>query len=198
MKFPQRWKYSVGLNYLQMTWENFTVFESGYCTMQQRELYLFFCCAFHQWSRFLSGLYRHRFWRLEANISGDIPQGIERTFRWWKDFEQRVRTGGLIESGLGKDRDTYKLKSLCLTYQALRYENVWVSGCIDPRILDLSTSWRWVASFTPRLLYPQEKIPHYPLDRRLCEPQNQSGHCGEENILDPTGTWIPTPRPSSP
>jgi hypothetical protein len=25
---------------------------------------------------------------------------------------------------------------------ALRYEEVWGSGCIDPRILDLGTSWR--------------------------------------------------------
>jgi hypothetical protein len=38
---------------------------------------------------------------------------------------------------------------LCLTNQALRHEGIWWSGCIDPHFLDLGTSWRWVASFTP-------------------------------------------------
>jgi hypothetical protein len=32
--------------------------------------------------------------------------------------------------------------SLCLTDYALRHEGVWGSGCIDPRFLDLGTSWR--------------------------------------------------------
>jgi hypothetical protein len=35
-----------------------------------------------------------------------------------------------------------KAKSLCLTNQALRHEDVWGSECIDPRILNLGTSWR--------------------------------------------------------
>jgi hypothetical protein len=30
---------------------------------------------------------------------------------------------------------------------------------IDPRSLDLGTSWRWVDSFTPRPLYPRRKGP---------------------------------------
>jgi hypothetical protein len=34
--------------------------------------------------------------------------------------------------------------SLYLTNSALRNEDVWRSGCIDPRFLDLDTSWRWV------------------------------------------------------
>jgi hypothetical protein len=29
-----------------------------------------------------------------------------------------------------------------------------MSLCIDPRNLDLGTSWRWVVSFTPRPFYP--------------------------------------------
>jgi hypothetical protein len=33
----------------------------------------------------------------------------------------------------------------------------WGSGGIAPRILELSTIWRWVVSFTPRPLYPQGK-----------------------------------------
>jgi len=40
-------------------------------------------------------------------------------------------------------------------------------GGIAPRILDLSTRRRWVVSFTPRPLYPQQKIPQYPFDRRM-------------------------------
>jgi hypothetical protein len=32
--------------------------------------------------------------------------------------------------------------SLCLSYYALRHEGVWESGCIDPRFLDLGTSWK--------------------------------------------------------
>jgi hypothetical protein len=36
---------------------------------------------------------------------------------------------------------------------------MWGSGCIDPRILNFSTSWRWVASFTPWVLYLLGKSP---------------------------------------
>jgi len=32
----------------------------------------------------------------------------------------------------------------------------------------------------PQLLYPQEKNPPYPLDRRLGGPQSQSGDGGKE------------------
>jgi hypothetical protein len=59
------------------------------------------------------------------------------------------------------------------------------------RILALGTSWRWVVSFTPRPLYPRG-------ERRLGGPQNRSGRRGEEKILDPTGTRIPTPLSCSP
>jgi hypothetical protein len=72
------------------------------------------------------------------------------------------------------------------------------SGYIDSHFLDFVTRWRLVVSFTPQLLYPQWKSPWYPLDRRLGGPQSQSGRCGEEKILDPTGTQTPTPRLSSP
>jgi hypothetical protein len=44
--------------------------------------------------------------------------------------------------------------SLCLTNWALRHEEVWESGCIGPRVLDLGTGW-WVVSFTTLLLYPR-------------------------------------------
>jgi hypothetical protein len=36
---------------------------------------------------------------------------------------------------------------------------------MDPRIVDLSTSWRRMVSFTSRPIYPRGKSPRYPLDR---------------------------------
>jgi hypothetical protein len=55
----------------------------------------------------------------------------------------------------------------------------------------------WLASRPGRFI-PEEKEPQYPFDRRLGEPQSQSGGCGEEKILDPTRTGTPTPLSSSP
>jgi hypothetical protein len=55
------------------------------------------------------------------------------------------------------------------------------SGCIDPHFLDLGTSWRRVANFTPRPLYPRGKSPQYPSDRRLGGPQSRSGQFGENS-----------------
>jgi hypothetical protein len=48
---------------------------------------------------------------------------------------------------------------------------IWRNGWIDPRVLDLSTSLRWVVSCTPRPLYSRGKIPLYPLDRRVGGPK---------------------------
>jgi hypothetical protein len=48
-----------------------------------------------------------------------------------------------------RDSNSIKMTPLCLTIEALCYEDVWGSGCIDPRFLDLSTNWRLVVSFTP-------------------------------------------------
>jgi hypothetical protein len=73
--------------------------------------------------------------------------------------------------------------SLCLTNYALRHEGVWGSGCIDPRILYIGTSWRLVLNFTPRPLYPRGKSPRYPLDRRLGGPQSLPGCCEEKKNL---------------
>jgi hypothetical protein len=56
----------------------------------------------------------------------------------------------------------------------------WRIGDVAPRILDLGTRWRWVISFKSRLLYPQEKSPLYPLDKRLGGPQSRSGRGGEQ------------------
>jgi hypothetical protein len=43
-----------------------------------------------------------------------------------------------------------------------------------------------------------EKSPWYQLDRKLSEPQSQSGRRGGEKILQPTGTRTLIPRSSNP
>jgi len=40
-------------------------------------------------------------------------------------------------------------------------------------------------AFTPGPLYLQEKIPRYPLDRRLGGPQSRSGRGDEEKNSQP-------------
>jgi hypothetical protein len=69
-------------------------------------------------------------------------------------------------------------------------------GCIDRRILDLGTSWRWVVSFKHRPLYRGWKSHRNALDRRLGRSQNRSGPHGEKTNPAPTWARIPTPRPS--
>jgi hypothetical protein len=54
-----------------------------------------------------------------------------------------------------------------------------------PCILELGTWWRWLISFTPWPLYPQEKRPCYLLNRRLGGTQSWSGHGGEEKNSQP-------------
>jgi hypothetical protein len=44
---------------------------------------------------------------------------------------------------------------------------------------------RWMVSFTPRLLCPQEKSPWNPQDRRLGGPQSRSGGGDEERNSQP-------------
>jgi hypothetical protein len=48
--------------------------------------------------------------------------------------------------------------SLCFNW-APCHEGILRGGDIAPRILDLSTRWRWVVSFMPQLLYPRERTP---------------------------------------
>jgi hypothetical protein len=52
------------------------------------------------------------------------------------------------------------------------HEDVWGSRGTVPYILNFGPRWEWVVRFTFRPLYPQEKSPLYPLDRRLGGPQN--------------------------
>jgi hypothetical protein len=63
-------------------------------------------------------------------------------------------------------------------------------------ILDLSTRWRGVVSFTSRPLYLWGKSPWYSLDGRLGGPQTQCQRCEvEKNLLPLPGI---KPWPSSP
>jgi hypothetical protein len=75
--------------------------------------------------------------------------------------------------------------SLCLTkHHAMKA--YWGSEGIAPHtFFDLGTRWRWIVSFTLRLLYPQGKRLWYPLDRRLGGPQSRSGRGGEEKVASP-------------
>jgi hypothetical protein len=74
----------------------------------------------------------------------------------------------------------------------------WGSEGIAPLILDLGTRWRWVVSFTTRLLYPQGNSPRYPLDRRLGRPQSRSGRGGEQKNSQPlTGLEPPIIQPTA-
>jgi hypothetical protein len=66
-----------------------------------------------------------------------------------------------------------------------RHEYVDVSGVIAPRILNFSTRWSWVVSFTHRPLYPQGKSPRYSLDRRLDGHQSRFARGGEGKNFQP-------------
>jgi hypothetical protein len=97
---------------------------------------------------------------------------------------QKLWYSGIRSVPYQKGKNVKKPKlSLCLTNQTLRHEYVWGNGCINPRILELCTSWRWVVSFTSRSQYPRRKSPRYPLDRRLDGHQNRSGRRGKEKNL---------------
>jgi hypothetical protein len=54
-----------------------------------------------------------------------------------------------------------------LTNRALRSEDIWESWCINPHILYLDASWRWVVSYKLRLLYTWEKSFRCLLDSWL-------------------------------
>jgi hypothetical protein len=87
---------------------------------------------------------------------------------------------------LKKNMSHVKLKlSLCFNWAPLHGG---VLGSGDIRLhsfFDLGIRWRWVVSFTPRLLYPHGKSPWYPLDRRLGGSQSRSGRGGEEKNSQP-------------
>jgi hypothetical protein len=53
----------------------------------------------------------------------------------------------------------------------LRHEDVWRRGCLNPRFLDLSTSWKWVVRRIV-LFIPEEISPPVRPGRRLGAPQS--------------------------
>jgi hypothetical protein len=73
--------------------------------------------------------------------------------------------------------------------EALRHENVWGTRGIVLRILNLSTIWRWMVSFTPLPLYPRRKGP----DRSLGGLWIWYGRGGEESYPFITAAGSRTP-----
>jgi hypothetical protein len=124
-------------------------------------------------------------------------------FQIWRHIRGNFNFPVDVYVGLSKHLKSLTLGEKC---EWLRYmwkgkifpKDIWGSECIDQYFLDLGISRRWVVSFTLRPLYPRGESPRYPLDRRPGGRQSWSGQRGEQKILDPIGTWTPTPRLSSP
>jgi hypothetical protein len=80
-----------------------------------------------------------------------------------------------------------------------RQKDIWGSGGIPARILNLGAIWRWGVSFTLRPLYHRLKSPQFGLDRRLGGPQNRSGRVDwRENFPAPAGNRTRQHRLSNP
>jgi len=72
------------------------------------------------------------------------------------DSEQSavLRNVGIIPHGLTGSQFRESRLEMCIYMfrPNIRHEDVWGSGGIAPRILNLCIRWRWVVSFTPRPL----------------------------------------------
>jgi hypothetical protein len=51
-------------------------------------------------------------------------------------------------------------------FSTMPWRHIW-EWRYSSTILDLSTRWKWVVSFTPQPLYPWVRSPRYPLDWKL-------------------------------
>jgi hypothetical protein len=134
---------------------------------------------------------------LERNSSGSVLGNREfgrgDPLRWPHDtlYPQQLALtsptsgGRSVACGLKPRRrnecNTYCSANICVckgkvfrVLNALYHEYVRGSVCIDQRILELWTSWRWVVSFAPWPLYARRRRPRYPLDWRLGGPHNWS------------------------
>jgi len=87
-------------------------------------------------------------------------------------------------------------------YHVLNYathsEDKWGSTGTAAHIINLGPRWRLVVSFIPWLLYPWQKSPQYPLDRRMGQLQSQSRHTGEKKkipALPEIKPWSFSPQP---
>jgi hypothetical protein len=67
----------------------------------------------------------------------------------------------------GPNVSVWEVKLFCALTEHYAMKAYWGNEGTAPRILDLSTRWRWVVSFTPRTLYSQGKSPWCTLGRRL-------------------------------
>lgn len=64
-------------------------------------------------------------------------------------------------------------------------EGIWGSRRIAQFILNSGTTWSWLASFMPQLLYHRGRTPIYPLNRRMGGSQGRCGRWGEKKSLFP-------------
>jgi len=56
-----------------------------------------------------------------------------------------------------------------------------VSRCTGLHSLNFGIRWRWVATFTPRPLYPQKNKPRYPLNKEFVwAPEPVRTSCDRE------------------
>jgi hypothetical protein len=65
-------------------------------------------------------------------------------------------------------------------YNHIEHKGKVVPGSTASCILDFGTRWKWVFSFTLRLLYPQKNSTWHPLNRKLGGLQSRSERGGEE------------------
>jgi len=68
---------------------------------------------------------------------------------------------------------------------APQHGDVWGSGPVAPRLINIGTTWRWQVTFMPRPFYFQGICPRYPFGRKLCGSQSRYGHCSEEKNTRP-------------
>jgi hypothetical protein len=101
----------------------------------------------------------------------------------YKCRRRQLRVFWTVSAACGKNTGIKIKLFLYVCHHALRHKGIWGSGCIDPRFLDLGTSWRWMVSFTPRPLYLRGKSPRYPLDSWLGGPKNRPRRRGENSWL---------------
>jgi len=81
------------------------------------------------------------------------PRGRDRCFRVWYFTCRHWNTINAVEIRSVK-LTAYILpaRTSLKPWSSPHHKDIWWSGCIDPRVLNLGTRWRWVVSFTPRPL----------------------------------------------
>jgi hypothetical protein len=104
-----------------------------------------------------------------------------------------------MDMGIQKRVDARKIKlPLCWSNSAPRYEDVWWSGGLYPRIFNLGTTWRWVVSFTARPIYTRGKSPLNLLIGGWVGHRASLDAVKRRNISYTTGNPAPITRPPRP